>query len=83
MCRGGYLILLQLFLSVKTETNKSYCLFVGPVVHEFDHLVELSGGLGREVLMGVGDRVASVIMLTFTKRPGPHADFYKEARPPC
>ena len=38
----------------------------------------------REVLMGVGDGVASVIMLTlqggpapmltFTKRPGPHAD---------
>ena len=24
--------------------------------------------------MGVGDGVASVIMLTFTKRPGPHAD---------
>ena len=39
--------------------------------------------LCREVLMGVGDGVASVIMLTFTKRPGPHADFYKEARPPC
>ena len=37
----------------------------------------------REVLMGVGDGVASVIMLTFTRRPGPHADFYKEARPPC
>ena len=37
----------------------------------------------REVLMGVGDGVASVIMLTFTKRPLPHADFYKEARPPC
>ena len=37
---------------------------------------------GREVLMGVGDGVASVIMLAFTKRPGPHADFYKEARPP-
>ena len=37
----------------------------------------------REVLMGVGDGVASVIMLTFTKRPGPYADFYKEARPPC
>ena len=37
----------------------------------------------REVLMGVGDGVASVIMLTFTKRPSPHADFYKEARPPC
>ena len=46
VCRGGYWILLQLFLSVKTETNKSYCLFVGPVVHEFDHLVRLSGGLG-------------------------------------
>ena len=30
--------------------------------------------LPREVLMGVGDGVASVIMLTFTKRPGPHAD---------
>ena len=28
----------------------------------------------REVLMGVGGRVASVIMLTFSKRPGPHAD---------
>ena len=37
----------------------------------------------REVLMGVGDGVASVIMLTFTKRPGPHAHFYKEAGPPC
>ena len=37
----------------------------------------------REVLMGVGGRVASVIMLTFSKRPGPHADFYSEARPPC
>ena len=37
----------------------------------------------REVLMGVGDEVASVIMLTFTKRPGPHAHFYKEARLPC
>ena len=37
----------------------------------------------REVMMGVGDGVASVIILTFTKRPGPHADFYKEARPPC
>ena len=37
----------------------------------------------REFLMGEGDGVASVIMLTFTKRPGPHADFYKEARPPC
>ena len=28
----------------------------------------------REVMMGVGDVVASEIMLTFTKRPGPHAD---------
>ena len=33
--------------------------------------------------MGVGDGAASVIMLTFTERPGPHADFYSEARPPC
>ena len=29
---------------------------------------------GREILMGVGDGVASVIMLTFKKMPGPHAD---------
>ena len=28
----------------------------------------------REVLMGEGNGVASVTMLTFTKRPGPHAD---------
>ena len=28
----------------------------------------------REILMGVGNGVASVIMLTFTKMPGPHAD---------
>ena len=28
----------------------------------------------REIMMGVGDGVASVIMLTFTKMPGPHAD---------
>ena len=31
----------------------------------------------REILMGVGDGVASVIMLTFTSEPCPHADFYK------
>ena len=37
----------------------------------------------REVLMGEGNGVASVIMLTFTKMPAPHADFYKDARPPC
>ena len=39
----------------------------------------------REVLMGVGDGVASVIMLTFTKRPGPHAHFYIGAQglDPC
>ena len=37
-------------------------------------ILRTPSGLGREVLMGVGDRVASVIMLTFTKRPGPHAD---------
>ena len=40
-------------------------------------------GAGREVMMGVGNGVASVIMLTFTKMPGPHADFYKDARLPC
>ena len=40
-------------------------------------------GYSREVMMGEGNRVASVIMLTFTKMPGPHADFYKDARPPC
>ena len=27
-----------------------------------------------EVMMGEGNGVASVIMLTFTKMPGPHAD---------
>ena len=27
-----------------------------------------------EVMMGEGNAVASVIMLTFTKMPGPHAD---------
>ena len=51
---------------------------------EFQQVVMLANsGFAREVLMGVGDGVASVIMLTFTVRPGPHADFYKEARPPC
>ena len=37
----------------------------------------------REVMMGEDNGVASVIMLTFTKRPVPHAAFYKEARPSC
>ena len=37
----------------------------------------------RKIMMGVGDGVASVIMLTFTSEPCPHADFYKWARPPC
>ena len=31
----------------------------------------------REIMMGVGNRVASVIMLTFPSEPCPHADFYK------
>ena len=43
----------------------------------------LEAGELREVMMGEGNGVASVIMLTFTKMPGPHADFYKDARPPC
>ena len=34
----------------------------------------------REIMMGVG--VASVIMLTFTKMPSPHAHFYKDAAGP-
>ena len=33
--------------------------------------------------MGEGNRVASVTLFTFTKRPSPHADFYKAAQPPC
>ena len=37
-----------------------------------------SGILGpREIMMGVGNRVASVIMLTFPSEPCPHADFSK------
>ena len=48
-------------------------------VHRMEHSITTI----REVLMGVGDGVASVIMLTFTKRPVPHAAFYKEARPSC
>ena len=31
----------------------------------------------REIMMGVGNRVASVIMLTFPSEPRPHADFSK------
>ena len=31
----------------------------------------------REIMMGVGNRVASVIMLTFLSEPCPHADFSK------
>ena len=45
--------------------------------------VEDGDVLPREVMMGEGNGVASVIMLTFIKMPGPHADFYKDARPPC
>ena len=36
-----------------------------------------NGGQGREIMMGVGNRVASVIMLTFPSEPCPHADFSK------
>ena len=38
------------------------------------HLPARSKELFREIMMGVGDGVASVIMLTFTSEPGPHAD---------
>ena len=37
-------------------------------------IVVIGDVLGREVMMGEGNGVASVIMLTFTKMPGPHAD---------
>ena len=37
----------------------------------------------RKIMMGVGNRVASVIMLTFPSEPCPHADFSKGALPPC
>ena len=47
---------------VKTQTNS-----------EERQLIAARGCI-REVLMGVGDGVASVTMLTFTKRPGPRAD---------
>ena len=65
------------------EPNNTYRPF--DLGQELDVWVQLpgEGDCSREVLMGVGDGVASVIMLTFTKRPGPHADFYSEARPPC
>ena len=53
-----------------------YCILSRRGIHSFFHVI-------REVMMGVGNGVASVIMLTFTKMPGPHADFYKDARPPC
>ena len=33
--------------------------------------------IGREIMMGVGNKVASVIMLTFPSEPCPHADFSK------
>ena len=29
--------------------------------------------LVREIMMGEGNRVASVTLFTFTKRPGPHS----------
>ena len=31
-------------------------------------------GIIREIMMGVGNRVATVIMLTFPSDPCPHAD---------
>ena len=34
-------------------------------------------------LVGVLQKQPSVIMLTFTVGPGPYADFYSGARPPC
>ena len=65
-----------------TATRQPITQICSPGVVKLVYLLS-SLGRTREVLMGVGDGVASVIMLTFTKRPGPHADFYKEARPPC
>ena len=35
----------------------------------------------RKILMGEGNGVASVTLFTFTLKLGPHAHFYKEARP--
>ena len=38
---------------------------------------------GREIMMGEGNRVASVTLFTFTVGPGPYAHFYSGAGPPC
>ena len=40
-------------------------------------LKRLSIALTREIMMGGGNGVASVIMLTLPSEPCPHADFYK------
>ena len=42
----------------------------GNTSHRYFHCI-------REIMMGVGNRVASVIMLTFPSEPCPHADFSK------
>ena len=63
----------------QTHDKKFHCTYL---LHSYPFDTQVTGRT-REVLMGVGDGVASVIMLTFAKRHGPHADFYKEARPPC
>ena len=55
---------------------KCFCicskLFESDIHNAFPEL-----GPGREIMMGVGNRVASVIMLTFPSAPCPHADFSK------
>ena len=50
----------------KMKGNENECFQLSPIT-----------GHPKEIMMGVGDGVASVIMLTFTSEPCPHADFYK------
>ena len=42
------------------------------------------GATAREIMMGEGNRVASVILFTFTLKPGPHAHTAcVKPPPPC
>ena len=52
-------------------------------LHNYLHTLHTADWPDQGGLVGVLQKQPSVIMLTFTVGPGPYADFYSGARPPC
>ena len=74
--RSQIVIVIKLFRCKVNKFNLKFNLkTVNTAIHRhLFHRHHIAMTITREIMMGVGNRVASVIMLTFPSEPCPHAD---------